>query len=156
MITIKLHHFVDIITQLGGKDAPFQPHPYGHAVHRVARQILADPDVVLCIELGADDICAPCCHNVDGLCDDTIDTSFRPRAPMSKREYNLLIDQRWCARLDLAQHDQLTARELCTRIRDRAGNIEDIYRETPVERTQERQAKLSDGIVRFLDEDSAS
>ena len=151
MIAIKPHHFVDIVTACGDERTPFQPHPYGHAVHTVAKEILANFDIDLRIELGADDICLPCRHNILGLCDDTIDNSFRPQAPTSKREYNLLIDQRWAERLGLRQDDQLTARELCLRIRDCADDIADIYRETPSDRTAERQAKLQRGIAMFLD-----
>ena len=150
MITIKPHHFVDIITAVGGGRTEFLPHPYGHAVHSVSKEILGNPDITLRIELGADDICLPCRHNVDGLCDDTIDISFRPQAPESKRENNLLIARRWCERLGLQQNDELTARELCLRIRDRAGDIEDIYREIPSDRTSDRQAKLTRGIIKFL------
>ena len=151
MISIKPHHFVDIVTALGEGRTEFQPHPYGHAVHSVAKEILANRDVNLRIEFGADDICLPCRHNVAGLCDDTIDTSFRPQAPKSKREYNLLIDRRWAERLGVQQDDQLTARELCSRIRDCAGDISDIYRETPADRTAARQAKLQRGVARFLE-----
>ncbi|NLS96176.1 MAG: hypothetical protein GXX96_28895 [Planctomycetaceae bacterium] len=153
MISIKPHHFVDIVTALGEGRSDPEPHPYGHAVHTVTRQILADPDVKLRMEFGADDICSPCCHNVDGLCDDTIDISFRPQAPESKREYNLLLDQRWAERLDIEEGDVLTAREFCRRIRDRAGDITDIYRETPTDRTAARQSKLEKGVAEFLDQD---
>ena len=151
MISIKPHHFVDIVTALGDGRTEFQPHPYGHAVHTVAKDILSNPDIDLRIAMGADDICLPCRHNLDGLCADTIDTSFRPLAPKSKREYNLLIDERWSQRLGLRQDDQLTARELCLRIRDCADDIEDIYRETPSDRTAERQARLQRGIAKFLE-----
>lgn len=150
MTSIKPHHFVDIVTALGEGRSDPEPHPYGHAVHTVTRQILGDPDVELRMEFGADDICSPCCHNVDGLCDDTIDLSFRPQAPKSKREYNLLIDQRWAERLGIEQGDILTARALCRRIRDRAGDITDIYRETPADRTAARQSKLEKGVAKFL------
>ncbi len=153
MIAIKPHHFVDIITAFGdGVEAP-PPHPYGHAVHSVTKAVLAERDVELRMEFGADDICRPCCHSIDGLCDDTIDTSFRPQAPGSKREYNLLLDQRWAERLGLGDGDVLTARELCQRIQEGAGDITDIYRETPADRIAERQAKLQREIVRFLDQD---
>ena len=151
MISIKPHHFVDIVTAFGDGCAEFQPHAYGHAVHSVAKEILADPDVTLRIEFAADDICRPCRHNVDGLCDDTIDTSFRPQAPNSKRQYNLLIDRRWAERLGVQQDDQLTARQFCLRIRERAGDISDIYREIPADRTAERQAKLRSGVAMFLE-----
>jgi hypothetical protein len=152
MIVIKPHHFVDILTAFGGGQTEFHPHPYGHAVHSVASDILADRDITLRIELGADDICLPCSHNIDGLCDDTIDNSFRPQAPKSKRAWNLLIDERWCERLHLAQGDQLTARDLCVRIRDSGEAITEIYREIPSNMVEERQIKLQNGVARFLTE----
>jgi len=150
MIRIKPHHFVDIITALGGGQKTFQPHHYGHAVHTAAEEILRRPDILLRIELGADDICAPCCHNVAGRCDDTIDTSYRPAAPKSKGEWNLLIDRRWCDRLGLKQDDQLTAVELCRRIQQCLPHLPDIYREIPADRTAERAGKLAAGLAEFL------
>ena len=87
---------------------------------------------------------------MDGSCDDIIDTSFRPAAPESKGEYNLMIDRRWCERLGVVQGDELTARELCQRISNLAGDIADIYRENPVERTADRHSKLRKGTRRFL------
>lgn len=151
MITIKPHHFVDILTAFGDGCVDSQPHPYGHAVHSVTKEILSNRDLLLRLEFGADDICQPCRHNVNGLCDDTIDTSFRPAAPKSKREWNLIIDRRWCERLGVGQNDQLTAREFCLRIRNCAGEIGDIYREIPSDRTAERQAKLQKGVAAFLE-----
>jgi len=150
MIRIKPHHFIDIVADIGRGQTAWQPHPYGHAVHSIASAILADPDVLLEMELGADDICAPCGRNVGGLCDDTIDTSFRPAAPKSKREWNLLLDRRWCERLGLAQGDRLTARQFCERLRHRLGDITDIYREVPADRTAMRARDIVAGVTRFL------
>lgn len=152
MISIKPHHFVDIITAFGEGRVRFTPHPYGHALHTVTQEILSSRDVLLQVKMGADDVCQPCRHNIDGLCDDTIDTSFRPTAPKSKSEWNLLVDRRWGCRLGLEQGDRLTALELCERIRDCAGDIADIYREIPADRTAARQAKLERGIRAFLRE----
>lgn len=150
-IRIKPHHFVDIITALGRGQTTFEPHPYGHDVHAVAARLLEDRDTLLEIELGADDICRPCRHNVSGLCQDTIDTSFRPDAPTSKREYNLLIDERWCERLGLTQGQRLTARELCRRLLEQAADIADVYRENPADRTARRAEDLRAGIARYLE-----
>jgi len=150
VIRTKPHHFVDIITAYGaGNDKP-QPHPYGHDVHGVTARALANRDVALEMELGADDICTPCVHNVGGLCDDTIETAHRPGAPTSKREWNLIIDHRWCERLQLAQGDRLTTRQFCQRVQQHAGDITDIYREEPAANTAERQRKLEAGLARFL------
>jgi len=150
MISIKPHHFVDIITSFGAGLRKFEPHPFAHAVHTVSQQILDERDILLEIDLGADDICKPCKHNIDGLCQDTIDTSFRPQAPSSKREWNLLIDQRWCDRLDIREGDRLTATQLCKRLREVAGDITDIYREIPADRTAKRSATLQEGIRYYL------
>ena len=151
VIRIKPHHFIDIVTSLGGGQEAPPPHPYGHAVHLVTARVMEDRDSLLEMELGADDICQPCVHNIDGLCDDIIDTSFRPAAPSSKREWNLIIDRRWCDRLGFEQGDRLTAREFCRRLQDRSGDITDIYREIPVHMTAERAQKLDAGIRRFLE-----
>ena len=151
VIRIKPHHFIDIICALGRGQETFEPHTYGHAVHTVAARLLDDRQTLLEMELGADDICGPCKHNVDGLCDDVIDTSFRPDAPSSKREYNLLIDQRWSERLGLVPGQHITALEFCRRLQQRAGDIADIYRETPADRTAERAGALEAGIEKFLE-----
>jgi hypothetical protein len=150
MIAIKPHHFVDIITWFGDGHSSLEPHPFGHALHSVAESIIGNLDLALRIEIQADDICLPCRHNNQGRCGDTIDTSFRPAAPKSKLEWNLLIDRRWCTRLGLRQNDRLTVRDLCELLRDHAGDIGDIYREVPKDRTAVRQAKLEKGIARLL------
>lgn len=152
MISIKPHHFVDIVTAFGAGCTEWRPHPYGHGVHTVALAVLADRDALLRIEFGADDICRPCRHNVNGLCDDTIDTSYRPQAPKSKREWNLIVDRRWSERLGLEEGDELSAREFCALLKERAGDLADIYREIPLDMTLERQAKLRKGVGLFLEE----
>ena len=152
VIRIKPHHFVDIVSAIGRGQRVFEPHPYGHNVHDVAARVIEDRDAFMEMELGADDICRPCKHNVDGQCNDTIDVSFRPQAPSSKREYNLLIDERWCRRLALKPADRLTARAFCRRLEQLAGDITDIYRETPADRTARRAANLKAGIAVFLGE----
>jgi len=151
VVRIKPHHFVDIIAAWGAGREEFEPHPLGHAVHIVAGKVLGNRDVMLEMKIGADDICKPCRHNYNGLCVDKIDTSWRPDAPSSKREWNLRLDRRWCARLQLKQGDQMSALDLCKRIRDMAGDITDIYREIPAERTAERAANLKAGITKFLE-----
>jgi hypothetical protein len=151
IIRIKPHHFVDIITSFSAQDLTFEPSSYGHAVHTVSEHILRDRDVILEMDLGADDICAPCKHNINGLCDDIIDTSFRPEATSSKREWNLMIDKRWCERLNLQQDDRLTAREFCEQLQNNTDDITDIYREIPNDQTAERLRDLKAGIKRFLE-----
>ena len=152
MISIKPHHVVDIITALGEGKTEFKPHERGHALHIVAEEILDNPDVNLKIELGADDLCKPCRHNVNGVCNDTIDTSYRPLAPKSKNEWNLLIDRRWCGQLEIRPGDTFTGRELGERIKGVMGDISAIYREIPTDRTKRRQRDLIEGIRKYLGE----
>ncbi|NQT16829.1 MAG: DUF1284 domain-containing protein [Planctomycetes bacterium] len=150
VIRVKPHHFIDILAALGRGQTTFDPHPYGHAVHTVAARLVDEPDALLEIELDADDICRPCEHNVDGRCDDTIDTSFRPEAPSSKREYNLLIDRRWCERLQLRPGQTIDARQFCHRLRQSADDLTAIYRENPADRTAQRAREIRAGIEEFL------
>lgn len=150
VIRIKPHHFVDIITSFGAGQRTFEPHAYGHGVHSVSERVLRDRDAMLEMETGAADICVPCIHNIDGLCHDTIDTSYRPDAPTSKREWNLIIDGRWCDRLGVRQGDRLSARQFVERLRDLAGDIADIYREEPGHRTADRWRNLQEGVSFFL------
>ncbi len=150
MIIIKPHHFVDILRALGDESSEFKPHPYGHDVHTVAARILADHEVMLQMELGADDICRPCIHNIDGICDDTIDTSFRPQAPRSKQTWNLLIDQRWCKVLGLATGDLLTTRQFCDLVRQNLDSMPSIYQEIPPDRVATRTVEIRHGLEKLL------
>ncbi len=150
MIIIKPHHYVDILRALGDELNEFTPHPYGHDIHGVAARILADRDVMLQMELGADDICRPCIHNIDGVCDDTIDTSFRPQAPRSKQAWNLLIDQRWFKVLGLNDGERLTARQFCELVRRSFDWMPSIYEEMPPERVSTRTEEIRHGIKKLL------
>ena len=69
---VRPHHLLDIITHCGHGDT-FTPHPYGHAVHVVAAQVISDVDTEIELVLSADEICAPCRHlQPDGQCDDVL------------------------------------------------------------------------------------
>ncbi len=150
VILIKPHHLVDIMRALGGDRVALAPHPYGHNLHGIAEKLLVDRDAVLQMELGADAICQPCVHNVDGACSDVIDTSFRPQAPRSKQEWNLMIDRRWCQALGVADGDRITAKQLGERLRQQIDRMTDIYREVPPERVATRAEQLHRGLDRYL------
>lgn len=156
-IRIKPHHLIDIITDYGAGREEWKPSTYGHAVHTVAARLVKDRDLTVEMQSGADDICAPCVHNVDGLCDDAIDTSFRPDAPSSKREWNLIIDRRWYGRLGLGDGDRLTAKGFVRLVRDAiGGGIADVYRELPPAMVAERLEKLKAGAMKYLGEPRTS
>lgn len=119
----------------------------------MSERILQDQSVCLKIVLDIDDICRPCIHNVDGVCDDTIDRSYRPEAPSLKNDWMLLIDSRLCDILRIKVSDQFIASELCERIRDRIsmGDFTDIYREIPPSMTKQRYIDLVKGLAYYLD-----
>ena len=94
MITIKPHHFVDIVTALGDGCCDFQPHPYGHAVHSVAKEILADRDILLCIELGARTFARPAATISTGSATTRLTLHFDHRPRRRNESNNLLIDRR--------------------------------------------------------------
>jgi hypothetical protein len=151
-IRIKPHHFADIIYYYGADSLRLTPHPLGHAYHTVARRLLDEHSVTLRIEWGADDICAPCSRNVGGICQDVLDTRARPAIPRLKRDYNLLLDQRWSAKLVLQQGEELAAADFCRRLLAISGDIRDIYAEMPLEWAQERLERIRTGAAKYLTE----
>ena len=125
MIRIKPHHFVDIICQ-HGEGVAFSPHPFGHALHEVAARLLSGGEARLVVELGIDDICAPCRHNVGGKCNDRLDAATHGGVT-TKHDYNLALDRRWCERLELEQGSELSVREFCSLLLARAGELGALY-----------------------------
>ncbi len=150
-IKIKPHHFIDIITSFSKDKILLTPHPYGHRVHSISKRIINDMNLISEIELGSDNICQPCIHNIKGTCDDTIGTSYRPKAPHLKRDWNLIIDKRWCERLKIKQGDKITILKFCNLLKENLNNITEIYKEVPKEKTIERENNLKKGLKKYLD-----
>ena len=142
------HHLIDIVTQIGGGGA-FKPHPYGHAVHLVAEQVMADPDLTVTFVVGADDICEPCVHLLETAegprCDDVL-SHLDP--PISKQEYNDDLDRRLMEFLGLSEGQALTFRDYLVLIRERFSGIEDICTH-PGQDPTSRRNKLNRGLEAF-------
>jgi len=149
-IKIKPHHFIDIITSFSKDKMILTPHEYGHNVHSVSKTILENRDALLEIDLGADDICKPCTHNIDGICDDVIDISNRPKVPRLKREWNLIIDKRWCKRLRIEQGETISVLDFCKLLEEGLNNLQEIYNENNIENTIEREINLKEGLKKYL------
>lgn len=138
------HHLIDIITQIGG-DAQFKPHAYGHAVHIVAEQVMSDPDVGVVFVVGADDICKPCIHLVDGRCDDVL-SQLDP--PISKQDYNDDLDRRLLEFLGMSEGEQMAFRGYVGRIKERVEGIEEICAH-PGEDPSRRRERLERGLQKL-------
>jgi len=149
-IRIMPHHFVDIVRAHFPTAQTPPPSPLGHDVHRVAEKLLHDKNTLLQVAIGSDEICIPCTHFVGGRCDSTIDTTFRKGAPPSMHDYNLLIDHRWCRRLNLSEGDRLTGRQFCERLQDDGGNMASIYPETPAATRTQWVEQIRAGIAAYL------
>ena len=146
---LRPHHVLDIIAD-HGRGAELKPHPYGHAVHTVARSILSNPDLEVEFVIGADEICRPCAHlRPDGLCDDVL-RQLNP--PVSKQKYNDGLDERLFDYLGLASGRVTTIRKYLEIVADHVPGIETICThpgEDPAARLQGLQHGLDRlGVVR--------
>ncbi len=52
------------------------PDPCNHGVRTAGAGVLGDPGAVLSTEIGADDICRSCIHNVSRVCEDSLDADL--------------------------------------------------------------------------------
>jgi len=149
-IRIKPHHFIDIITSFSKDKLLLKSHEYRHHVHSITKEVIENRDLILKIELNADDICEPCIHNMKGICDDTLDISNRPKVPSLKREWNLILDKRWCKRLKLEQGDIISVSDFCELLKEGSNNLLEIYKENDKENTIKREINLKIGLQKYL------
>ena len=122
-MNIKPHHFIDIITSFSAERVILEPHVYHHNVHSISKTILENRNTLLEIDLSADDICKPCIHNIDEICDDILDISNRPKVPPLKRKWNIILDKRWCKRLKIDQGVIISVLEFCALLEDGSNNL---------------------------------
>lgn len=148
-ISIRPHHLLDILCDYG-HGLTYQPHPYGHALHTVAADILADPDLELTFVIAADAICQPCRHlQPGGQCDDLLGPV--PDSP-SKQAYNDALDRRLWAYLALERGNEMTFRHFCQLVEWRLPGIEKICTH-PGEEESYRLAGLQQALEK-LDRES--
>lgn len=138
------HHLIDIICQYGA-GTPFRPHPYGHAVHAVAERIVAHPETAIEFVIGADDVCAPCVHLVDGRCDDVV-AALDP--PVPKQEYNDALDRRLLDFLGMTEGQHMTFSEYLRVLEAHLDGLAEICAH-PGETAEARHRHLIDGLKRL-------
>jgi len=91
MITIRPHHLIDIIRNIG-QGRSNVPHPYGHAQHVITRAIFNGAEREFMLVARADDLCKPCIHlSQKGICDDLLS---QLEEPVKKQDYNDALDRR--------------------------------------------------------------
>jgi len=139
---LRIHHFFDIIRDFGiGKK--FDPHPYQHSYHRIAEQILADPNLEIEILVGSDAVCEGCIHLKDEHCNDTI--SHRSDFT-SKEAFNNHLDARIIEACEIDVSKRYSPKQL-VKLADRyIQNIRFIYEGNDVEHTALRKQNVLHGL----------
>ena len=142
---LRPHHLIDIITKFG-RGQEFKPHPYGHAVHTVAAQVLAAPDLEVEFVAAADAICQPCRHlRPDGQCADVL-SQLKER--VSKQVYNDALDKMLFAYLGMHPGARMTVRAFLERLDAHTPGVEKICTH-PGEREEDRLRGIQEGLARL-------
>lgn len=142
---LRPHHLLDIITDYGN-GAEFEPHPYGHAVHTVAKAVLSDLDIKVKYVVGADEICKPCKYlGPDGICTDVL-SQLDP--PPSKQEYNDNLDNRLFSYLEFEPGTIKSVKEFLEMVNKKVPGIEKICTH-PEQDMNERLEGLTQGLIKL-------
>jgi hypothetical protein len=108
-VIIRPHHLLDILRDYG-YGIVYQPHAYGHALHLIAENVMADPDCDITFVVAAEDICRPCRYlRAEGTCDDMMTAG---NDTISKQTYNDALDRRLWEYLDLDSGNSMTIRNI--------------------------------------------
>ena len=152
MLRIKPHHFLDILRDYGAGRV-WEPHPYGHALHTVARSLLDNREQPLELVLDADDICDPCRMNDNGTCTDWTES---PGYRIRKEDWNRRIDERILELFELVEGTVISAAGFARLALGHLDTMHTVWREQPKERTQERVRNLTCGLSAYLSGDEES
>jgi hypothetical protein len=142
---LRPHHLIDIVTKYG-HGFGFEAHPYGHALHRVAEQVVNRPDLVVEFVLAADAVCDPCRHlGADGGCKDVL---HQLGEPISKQAYNDALDARLFSCLEIGPDTRMTVGGFLERLNAHTPGIEKICTH-PGEEERHRLDGLERGLMRL-------
>jgi len=141
MITIRPHHFLDIIKLYGSGLEKFVPdREFGHDFWRVGNLILENHQVELKLVVGADDICKPCKFLKKGNCLDG-----------KKQVWNKVIDERILEKLGFEKNAKIKAIDFASKAKKllRKRDIFEIWKERPFQETEKRAVFLLRGFCRY-------
>ena len=140
---LRPHHLIDIIRSYG-HGVQFEPHPYGHAQHRVAEQVLKDPDLAVEFVLAADAVCYPCQHlGADGQCDDVL---HQLEVPISKQAYNDALDAKLFSYFGMEPGTRMKVGEFLAGLNARTPGVEKLCTH-PGEEEMYRLDGLERGLI---------
>jgi len=142
---LRPHHLIDIVSAYG-HGVKFEPHPYGHALHTVAEQIVSNPDLEVEFVLAADEICFPCKHlQADGQCEDVLHQLDEPE---SKQSYNDRLDSNLFSHLGMQPGTWMPVRAFLEMLGGHTPGIEKICTH-PGEKEEDRLGGLKQGLVKL-------
>lgn len=146
VLTIRIHHFFDIIRDLRTGSKMEANNSYKHSYHLVANTLRDSPDMKMKIVVDLDSVCDGCIHNKEGKCDDplTIKEGFT-----MKNDYNNYLDRRILEKLTLSEGDVVTPREICKTANIYIDNICQIYEIDPKEEIDARKKEFIEGLESY-------
>jgi len=145
---LKPHHFLDIIKLHGFGVKRFKPDKkYGHDFYKIGNIILENPETLVWLTIGADDICKPCRFLKNGKCVD-----LSSDLNLSKQKWNKRIDRRILKSLDLVDEDGVIVFKLCGMALERltSRKIAEIWKERPASETEKRIDNLQNGLRKYI------
>jgi hypothetical protein len=143
MMTIRIHHFFDIIRDLRTGEKIIPDTNYKHSYHSVANTLRDSPDIKMKIVIGADSVCDGCIHNLNGICDDplTIKKGFS-----MKYDYNNWLDKRILGIYNLSEGQVITPAKICKSADKYIDNIYNIYVVDSKEDVDVRKKEFIEGL----------
>jgi hypothetical protein len=143
MLPIRIHHFFDIIRDLGTGEKIMPDTNYKHSYHSLANTLRDSPDINMKIVIGVDSVCEGCIHKVKGKCDDplTIKKGFT-----MKHDYNNWLDQRILVKFDLTEGQIVTPGKICRSAYKYIDNIYNIYEADSKEEIDTRKKEFIEGL----------
>ena len=140
-MTLRIHHFFDIIRDLRTGEKMVADTNYKHSNHSVGNTLRDSPETKMIIIVGLDSVCDGCIHNKEGVCDDplTIKKGFT-----MKHDYNNYLDKRILETLHWSEGDVVSPRKIC---KSAYKYIDAIYQIDPKEEIDARKKEFIDGLV---------
>ena len=143
MVTIRIHHFFDIIRDLRtGEKIPADTN-YRHSYHSVANILRDSPGIKMKIVIGVDSVCNRCVHNSEGKCDDPLTTK---KGFAMKHDYNWWLDNKILEICNFSEGQIVTPNEVCISAYNYLENIYCIYELDPEENINTRKKDFIDGL----------
>lgn len=147
-ITIRIHHFFDIIRDFGiSPDIPANTG-YQHSYHTVACLIRENPGVRMKIVLGTDSVCQGCIRNIKGWCDDPL---TRKKGFTMKNDYNDYLDVKILETCHLSIGQIVTPREICQASDRYIREIGSIYQIDSEEYIRNRRDNFIAGLQYYTE-----